>query len=158
MVAEPEAQLGALLGMLPESSRGMGKVRSAHDGPVGDYVAPTGAAEAAVAGIWGELMGRERVGVTENFFELGGQSLLATQLVSRVRDAFQMQVPVRALFKAPTVAEFVDALRAMEPKPGHVDRVARIRERVEAMSLEEVRATSTARESSRRTKVGTDGR
>jgi len=56
-----------------------------------------------VAGIWSEVLGVERVGVRENFFELGVHSLLATQVVSRVRAAFAAEVALRALFERPTV-------------------------------------------------------
>src|SRR5271165_26424 len=70
------------------------------------YVAPRDPTEEILAGIWAEVLGRERVGIHENFFDLGGHSLLATQVVSRVREAFdrRIEVPVRALFEAPTVA------------------------------------------------------
>src|SRR5271165_1819759 len=70
------------------------------------YVAPRDPIEEILAGIWAEVLGRERVGIHENFFDLGGHSLLATQVVSRVREAFdrRIEVPVRALFEAPTVA------------------------------------------------------
>ncbi|HEU4595739.1 MAG TPA: amino acid adenylation domain-containing protein, partial [Pyrinomonadaceae bacterium] len=59
--------------------------------------------EELVAGIWCEVLGRERVGARENFFDAGGHSLLATRLVSRVREAFGVEVPLRAVFMHPTV-------------------------------------------------------
>jgi acyl carrier protein len=66
--------------------------------------APRTPVEELVAGIWAELFRLARVGVHESFFELGGHSLLATQLVSRVRDAFEVELPLRSLFEEPTVA------------------------------------------------------
>jgi amino acid adenylation domain-containing protein len=69
-----------------------------------EYEAPGTAAEEVVAGIWGEVLGAERVGAGDNFFELGGHSLLATQVISRVREAFGVDIPLRALFENRTVA------------------------------------------------------
>jgi acyl transferase domain-containing protein len=70
------------------------------------YVAPRNAIEHTLADIWQSLLGIDEVGVEDNFFRLGGHSLLATQLTSRVRDTFQIALPVRSLFEAPTVAAF----------------------------------------------------
>jgi amino acid adenylation domain-containing protein len=69
-----------------------------------EYEAPQTAAEEVVAGIWAEVLGVGRVGAGDNFFELGGHSLLATQVISRIREAFGVDVPLRALFENRTVA------------------------------------------------------
>jgi amino acid adenylation domain-containing protein len=79
------------------------------------YVAPRGATEEALAKIWSEVLGVERVGAADDFFELGGHSLLATQVTWKVREAFGVELPLRALFEHPTVAALsalVDGERA----------------------------------------------
>ena len=68
------------------------------------FVAPRTSIEKAVAGIWAEVLGVERVGANDNFFELGGHSLLATQVMSRVHATFRLELPLRTLFETPTVA------------------------------------------------------
>jgi acyl carrier protein len=68
------------------------------------YVAPRTDVEEAVAEIWSGLLGVKQVGVHDNFFELGGHSILATRVVSRVREEFALEVPLRRLFDSPTVA------------------------------------------------------
>ncbi|HEU4845295.1 MAG TPA: amino acid adenylation domain-containing protein, partial [Burkholderiaceae bacterium] len=69
------------------------------------YEAPQGALEVALAGIWQELLGIERIGRHDHFFELGGHSLLATRLLSRVRQQLAIEVSLRDLFARPTLAQ-----------------------------------------------------
>jgi amino acid adenylation domain-containing protein len=69
----------------------------------GEYVAPQTEVEEIVAGIWATLLRVPQVGSYDNFFQLGGHSLLATQVVTRVREALQVELTVRSLFEHPTV-------------------------------------------------------
>jgi amino acid adenylation domain-containing protein len=71
-----------------------------------EYVAPRNETEEALATIWQDLIGVSRIGIHENFFDIGGHSLLALQLISQVNQAFHLQLPLRQLFDTPTIAEF----------------------------------------------------
>jgi amino acid adenylation domain-containing protein len=74
------------------------------------FVEPLGAIEQSVADIWAEVLGRERVGAHDNFFDLGGHSLLVMRVALRLHSALGVEVPLRVLFEAPTVAEFAAAI------------------------------------------------
>ncbi|MES1241581.1 MAG: non-ribosomal peptide synthase/polyketide synthase [Acidobacteriota bacterium] len=80
-----------------------------------DFEAPRNAAEELLAGLWADVLGRERVGIRENFFAIGGHSLLGARVMSRVRQAFGAELPLRALFESPTVGE----LAARIEREGH---------------------------------------
>jgi amino acid adenylation domain-containing protein len=68
------------------------------------YVPPRTEVEKIMAEIWAEVLGVKKVSVYDNFFELGGHSLLATRLIARLRSAFQIDLPLRSIFAAPTIA------------------------------------------------------
>ncbi|WP_234017158.1 non-ribosomal peptide synthetase [Nostoc sp. 'Lobaria pulmonaria (5183) cyanobiont'] len=69
------------------------------------FVPPQSPLEEAIAEIWVQLLNVNQIGINDNFFDLGGHSLIATQLVSRLRKAFQVELPLRYIFEFPTIAE-----------------------------------------------------
>ncbi|MGW4109768.1 non-ribosomal peptide synthetase [Actinosynnema sp. NPDC004786] len=93
-----------------------------------EYVPCEGPAQEAVAEIWRELLGLERVGARDDFFDLGGHSLMATRFSARVRQRFDVDLPVRAVFSTPTVAELA----------GEIERL--LVAKIDDMSEDEVRA------------------
>jgi amino acid adenylation domain-containing protein len=88
-------------------------VKSAHERPrlSSEYEAPTNDLEKGIVEIWEELLGIKGLGIYDNFFELGGHSLLGTMLMTRLREMFQLDLPLRTLFEAPTVAELTLTLQ-----------------------------------------------
>ncbi len=70
----------------------------------GGYVAPRTPVEEKLAEIWAEVLKVEKVGVYDNFFDLGGHSLMATRILSQIPDAFQVELPLSSLFETPTIA------------------------------------------------------
>jgi aspartate racemase len=108
-----------------------------------DYVAPRTAVEAVLAALWAEVLGVERVGIHDHFFDLGGHSLLATKLMLRVRDTFKVELALRVLFEAPTVAELAEQVIVHERQPGQSEKIARVWQRIQAMSEAEAAALTS---------------
>ncbi|MFI0228034.1 amino acid adenylation domain-containing protein [Streptomyces sp. NPDC017086] len=75
-----------------------------------EHLAPRDPAEEAVAAIWSEVLGVARIGVHDDFFALGGHSLLATRVLARLRETFAVELPLRLLFEATTVARLSAAV------------------------------------------------
>ena len=102
------------------------------------YVPPANEVEQRVASIWQELFGIRRVGIHDNFFDLGGNSLLAIQLVSQLRKAFEVDLPMSKLFESPTVADLARGIKAGQQEQEELEEISRILEEIEGLSLDEV--------------------
>ncbi|HET6977265.1 MAG TPA: amino acid adenylation domain-containing protein [Pyrinomonadaceae bacterium] len=85
-----------------------------------DFVGARTPVEELLLSVWRELLGVEQIGIEDDFFELGGHSLLATQLMSRMRNAFGVEVPLRQLFEGPTVAELAPYIEAALKTEAHL--------------------------------------
>ncbi|HYG65020.1 MAG TPA: amino acid adenylation domain-containing protein, partial [Thermoanaerobaculia bacterium] len=104
-------------------------------------VLPRTPVEETLAAIWKELLGVEEIGVEDSFFDLGGHSLLATRLFSRVQHAFGVDLSLRQIFHAPTIAALAQAVEEQlpPPEPTAVD-LDRLLDQLEMLSDEEVAA------------------
>jgi natural product biosynthesis luciferase-like monooxygenase protein len=105
------------------------------------YVSPRTALEQIVAGIWAELLRLERVGLGENFFEIGGHSLLAVQVTTRLRELFHVEAPLGGFLANPTV-EGLCACISLEGGD-ELERMAEVLKSVIELSEEEVEAMLT---------------
>ncbi|NUR84471.1 MAG: hypothetical protein HOY71_10340, partial [Nonomuraea sp.] len=83
------------------------------------YVAPETPLEEELCALWGELLGRDRVGIEDDFFALGGHSLLAVQLITRYREVYGVELDLRVCFELTTVAEH--GLAVLELQLGDVE-------------------------------------
>jgi non-ribosomal peptide synthase protein (TIGR01720 family) len=85
----------------------------------GNYTAPTNELEEQLCQIWGEILGQDKVGIHDNFFHIGGDSIISIQLVSRLRKAgFSLQV--KSVFKAPTVAGLAQLIQQQDATQQYV--------------------------------------
>ena len=115
------------------------------------YVAPRNPVEQILAQIWMEVLEVDKVGVYDNFFERGGHSLLATQVVSRLADELQIDLPLRRLFAHPTVGELAEAImgdpdmrQQIEPMLAVFAEVSELSEDAVAIMLNESPADAPA--------------
>jgi amino acid adenylation domain-containing protein len=103
--------------------------------PEAEFVAPRNVVEDMVAEVWAEVLRRERIGVTQNFFALGGHSLLATQVLVRIRDTFEVEIPIRVFFQDPTIAGLAAAIEGADSPV-----LAAMVDELEGLSAEEIEA------------------
>ncbi len=97
------------------------------------YVEPQTQEEQDMQVLWRELLGIEGLGVQDSFFELGGDSLMATQLIARVRARFHVQISLQDIFEAPTIAGLC-ALLASEEGDDEMARMDALLREIEGMS------------------------
>ena len=101
------------------------------------YIAPETPIEVQLAKIWSDLLDIDRVGINDNFFHLGGHSLTASRVISRVIQTFRLDLPVKLLFDSPTVAEMASVIAANQAKLATQDDLERVLSEIEAISDEE---------------------
>ena len=105
------------------------------------YEPPQGDLETALAAIWAEMLKLERVGRHDDFFALGGQSLLALRVLFRVNDCFQTELSVSTLLEYSVLMEFAQKLRSISGRSGdELDKIAKIWLTIHRMSPEELKA------------------
>jgi len=102
------------------------------------FVAPGNAMEEQIAEIWADILKLEKVGIHDNFFDLGGHSMKATQVISRVREELRVDLPLRVLFEAPTVAELAATVGQSIANSGDLEDLVRSLGEVEALHDEEI--------------------
>jgi hypothetical protein len=108
---------------------------------VREYAPPQGNLETALAEIWAEVLKLERVGRQDDFFALGGQSLLALRVLFRVNDCFQTELSVRTLLEDSVLMEFAQKLRSISGRnPEELEKIATIWLRIHRMTPEELKA------------------
>jgi hypothetical protein len=101
------------------------------------YAEPRSDLEKFLAGVWAEVLKVERVGVHDEFFDLGGHSLLATEILAWVREAFDLELPLRIMFEGATIANLARTIVARESVAGQMEKVAQVILKVMAMSEED---------------------
>ena len=103
------------------------------------YVAPRTPVEIALAEVWAEVLRLDQVGVHDNFLELGGDSLLAGQVISRVINTFRVELPLQSLFQAPTVADMALAITQRRAKAADQAAYDRMLVELEALTAEKAK-------------------
>jgi amino acid adenylation domain-containing protein len=102
------------------------------------FTAPRNAVEETLVEIFTEVLGIEKVGVHDNFFDFGGHSLLATRVVARIRKMFNTELPLRNFFENPTVAEVAEFLKSHETVPGRIEEMLVLMRKIENLSTDDL--------------------
>ena len=108
------------------------------------FVAPRIPVESSIASIWAEILQLEQVGIYDNFFDLGGHSLMVTQVVSRLRDAFEVDLSLTDFFEVPTVANLAVLIAQKMAEEVDEEMFAQAFAELEQLSEEEAKAALVA--------------
>jgi acyl carrier protein len=103
-----------------------------------DCVAAQTILQEILVGIWAGILAIEEIGIQDDFFELGGDSIMGTQIISQLRSMFGIDLPAVALFDAPTIEKLAQYMIEHEERPGLTERTAALLKQIEGMSEEEV--------------------
>jgi hypothetical protein len=100
--------------------------------------------EKVMVGVWSDLLAYEPVGIEDNFFNLGGHSILVTQLVGRLRSLLPVDLPLRIIFDKPTIAELADHMMGQGDNPAEIEMTAELLLQVASLSEAEAEAALAA--------------
>src|SRR5262245_35449822 len=136
MAAAPDFDLHQIesLPLLPDGRVDCGALRET----AGSNGLARNPVDEALIGLWSEMLKAPSVSIHDDFFALGGHSVLAMQLTARIRRIFQAEISLRSVFEARSIAQISDCLLRMEKAPGHAARLASIWLRTRNMSPAEI--------------------
>jgi acyl carrier protein len=112
------------------------------------FAAPRTPTEEFIAEIWGRMLGVPHIGIHDNFFELGGHSLLAYQVVSRLSEAYHVEIPMRTIFDAPTIAGLALSVTKMQMAQEDIHDLTRMIEEIKLLSGDELETLLAAKAAS----------
>ena len=101
--------------------------RQSRPDEAGSFSAPRTVTEEVLAGIWADVLGFERIGIHDNFFSLGGHSLLGTQVISRINETFHIDLSLQELFEAQTIAELAENVETLRQAEGPLNALPPLR-------------------------------
>lgn len=102
------------------------------------FVSPRTPTEKFIAETWTQVLGIAQVSIYDNFFQLGGHSLLAYQVISRVGEAYRLEIPMRAIFDTPTIASLALSVTKMQIAEGDINELTQMIEEIKSMSGDEL--------------------
>ncbi len=103
-----------------------------------DYIEPSTELEKQIFVEWQKLLGIEKIGINDNFFDLGGDSLIGTQLVSRMRKTFSVDIPLVSIFENATIKGIAELIEKKSESKNETDEIANLLNELENLSEEEV--------------------
>ncbi len=109
------------------------------------FVAPRTPTEKFIGEIWAQMLGVPQVGIHDNFFELGGHSLLAYQVISRLGEAYHVEIPMRTIFDTPTIAGLALAVTKMQMAQEDIHDLTQMIEEIKLMSGDELETLLAAK-------------
>lgn len=121
------------------------------------FVAPRNPVEEDLAAIWAEVLSLDDVGVLDSFFDLGGHSLAASQIISRVLRKFQLEIPLKRLFESPTVAEMAIVIADHQATEIDASKLEEILAELELLSEKEAQRLLMEANESGNTEEGNQG-
>jgi acyl transferase domain-containing protein/acyl carrier protein len=114
----------------------------------GSYVPPSGEIEPRVAGIWQDVFGIAQIGARDDFFDTGGNSLIAIQVMSRLRKEFDVDLPLSALFERPTIEGLAGEIIAARAEADEAKEMERLLAEIEDLSPDQVKSALAMERSS----------